>query len=294
MATPTADESTWAATFHTATVALMSFDYRTAINQYRLALEVAERLSPDSEPLAKNLEGLAHALSHAGESAAAISLLSRANELRLKLLTNIEFALGPRHLDVAECLDNLACNHRWQGKSSEAITVYQRALEIRTDELGEDHYDVATTLERMANVYSVHCHDRVNAARHWKRAIAILDRLHENPETCDAQVTNLLRVILELLGLNAYEQDNGAAAKAWFRRVAGVTTDAIGSPGIAPIYAKVLVRRQKFEDAEIVLNAASQIDMRAPAWGKACKEAMIDLYEATGRHNEAESLQKEA
>lgn len=289
MPLPSPDKCEWDAAFGAAMCALATHDYPTAINGYRRAVELAEQLHPAGEPLAKTLHYLAMTLTYADGTADAGDLLNRAREIRLNVLAEKEASLGAMHLEVAECCDNLAESCGWQREPDAAIAFHKRALAIRIHAFGEDHYDVAMTLNCMANSHWRE-HDRDAAAQVWQRAVAILDRLHENPETDSQYVGGLLRSTMQMLGLNAYERKDDAAAEAWFRLIALMTGDEFGLPGMAPIYAKVLVRLRKFEEAEVVLNAASKISMRATAWKEACQEALIDLYNATGRHAEAEAI----
>ena len=41
-----------------------------------------------------------------------------------------------------------------QGKYEEALAMYEKALSIKLKKLGDDHPDVATTYNNMANVYN--------------------------------------------------------------------------------------------------------------------------------------------
>lgn len=48
-------------------------------------------------------------------------------------------ALGPDHPDVAQSLNNLALLYDAQGKYSEAVLLFQRAVQIAEKSLGSNH-----------------------------------------------------------------------------------------------------------------------------------------------------------
>jgi hypothetical protein len=136
-----------------------------------------------------------------------------------------------------------------QRKPSEAIALYRRALNIRTEALGEFHFDVANTLTIMAGVYSPDERNEVSRAELWQRAVEILEQLHANPDIDAPNVAMALRGNLENLATHRYQQSDFAAAETLFCRAIEVTTRAFGAgsaqPCNLPTYAKVLIRQGK-------------------------------------------------
>ncbi len=76
---------------------------------------------------------------------------AEAEPLHKRALAIFEKALGPKHPDVAQSLNNLAGLYRAQeGKYGEAEPLYQQALANREKALGPEHPDVAQGLENYA------------------------------------------------------------------------------------------------------------------------------------------------
>jgi tetratricopeptide (TPR) repeat protein len=292
MASLSSDETEWSVRFQAAQNALITHDFSTAADEYENAVELAERFHLGDELVAESLEGLAAARSRADEPPDIASLFNRACEIRDRLLAENEASLGPDHLEIAACLDRCAFHRLMQKKPSEAIAFHQRAFAIRKNALGELPFDVANTLTIMAGVFSMHERNKDAAAELWQRAVAILERLHDNPDTDTQNVAMSLKGNLENLAVHAFHQGDYPAAEALFQRVIEVITKSSGPDSCAqlcnvPTYAKVLARQHKYDEAENVINAAT----RNPHNVAACKDVLIELYRATGRDDEAESLQ---
>jgi tetratricopeptide (TPR) repeat protein len=91
-------------------------------------------------------------LYEAGKYEEAIPLAQRVLKLREK-------ALGSRHPDLAESLNDLALIYAAQGRYVEAEPLHKRALAIQEKALGPDHPNLATTLKYLGVLYQ-------NQARH--------------------------------------------------------------------------------------------------------------------------------
>jgi tetratricopeptide (TPR) repeat protein len=61
--------------------------------------------------------------------------------------------LGADHPSTATSLNNLAGLYRSIGKYSEALPLYERALQIREQQLGADHPNTAISLNNLAALY---------------------------------------------------------------------------------------------------------------------------------------------
>lgn len=289
------DESAWSATFNAGQSALTKRDFAAAANEFQRAIELAERYHLTDEYLVESLEGLAAARFRAEKSSDVEFLFTRASEIRDRLLAETEASLGPDDLKVAECLDRCAFHRSRRGSNSEAIALYQRALEIRQSAHGELHFDVANTLTIMAGVCYRRQSDSEPRAELWQRAVRILEHLHDNPETDSLEVAFGLHGNLENLAVHQFKQGDFAAAEALFRRAIEVLNEFHGESEShqlcnVPTYAKVLIRQSKYREAEDVLST-SMHNRRLRAM---CKDALIELYESTGRHDEAAALRDES
>ncbi len=61
--------------------------------------------------------------------------------------------IGPESTLLATNLNNLGALYKIQGKLSQAVPVFQRAIAIREKALGADHPQVANSLNNLAVVY---------------------------------------------------------------------------------------------------------------------------------------------
>ena len=81
-----------------------------------------------------------------GRHAEAEPLYERAMEIR-------RTALGERHPDYANSLNNLAALYDAMGRHAEAEPLYQQAMEIYRTALGERHPAYADSLNNLAGLY---------------------------------------------------------------------------------------------------------------------------------------------
>jgi tetratricopeptide (TPR) repeat protein len=287
------DDAEWAASMRDAVSALVSQDFATAANLYQQAVEVAERSALDDTYLAESLEGLAAARSRNDEAADVSDLVDRAREIRDRDLVEQEVVYGPVSLEVAECIDRCAFHRLRKKNPSAAIALYERALAIRESVLGELHFDVANTLMIMGGVYSLFQRDRDAAATLWRRAAELLERLHTNPETDSQDVAMSLRGCLENLAVHAFFAGEYDESESLFRRVVQVANESFGSgscsrPCNPHFFARVLIRQQKYDEAEDMLKPA--LSRRSLPAGH--REALVELYRATGRDEAADALEE--
>ncbi|MCA9738193.1 MAG: tetratricopeptide repeat protein, partial [Gemmatimonadetes bacterium] len=84
--------------------------------------------------------------------------------------------LGPSHVDVALTMGHLAAALRQAGELEEARALLERSLALQRDAYGGDHPLVASTMANLAQVLSLR-DDHAEAARHFREAIAVRERL---------------------------------------------------------------------------------------------------------------------
>lgn len=287
-------ESEWEEMHGAAEDALETGDYAIAADRYECALELAERLELGDGFVADSLEGLAAARSLAGESAEVGPIDQRASDTRDRLLAEEEASLLPDQAAIAKCLDQCASHRLMQGKKSEAILLYERALEVRKSVFGELHFDVANSIAALASAHSHRDHNNSRTVELWQDAVDILERLFGEPETRTHEVASSLTGNLENLAMRAFAQDDFDTAETFFRRVVQVNSEFLGGescvqPINAPAFARVLMHRSEFDEAETILKAADS----EPILADERRRTLIELYEAAGRNEEAESLKRE-
>jgi tetratricopeptide (TPR) repeat protein len=115
-----------------------------ALRELRLALEIQEKIAPESPDLATTLGFIGAALEDQGRPDEALPELRRG-------LAILEKTLGPEHPDVARALNNIGAALNDQGRREEALATIRRALKIAERALGPDHPLVGTLVGNIAD-----------------------------------------------------------------------------------------------------------------------------------------------
>jgi tetratricopeptide (TPR) repeat protein len=122
----------------------MQFEFATAAECYRRALDTANEAAPGFvDEYTERLGGAAFRVGDHGVAEAAFA----------KTLETMEKALSPNHADLALALTNLALVHYAQGRYDDAEPLYLRALAIDEKALGKDHASVTTDLNNLGLLY---------------------------------------------------------------------------------------------------------------------------------------------
>lgn len=150
------------AAFQLGSLAQSRIDYDQADKYYRQAVQ----LQPDNPLYSVGAGRMAFILGHYDE---AEQLLKRA------LLEIGRRPLGPIHLDLATCLNDIAVIYGTQGKYIEAESLSRRALAIRERILGQEHLEVALILNNLADLFHAQGNDE-EAEPLYKRSLAIWEK----------------------------------------------------------------------------------------------------------------------
>ena len=89
--------------------------------------------------------------------------------------------------------------------------------------------------------------------------------------------------MLEKLGRLAYEQEDYRSAEKCFQEIADMRGDKIGIDNVAILYARVLTRLKKFQDAEQMLDHAEKHPRYGSGFRKFLQETRDELANAMGR-----------
>ena len=114
-------------------------DIHGALQIFREALHESQR-SVNKLDIANSLNALGVLYFHLPEPDAVRSI-----DCYMQALAIRRAVLGPTHVDVATCLNNIGRVHYIDQRYDDALLVYQEALRIRRLLLGQDHLDVAAT-----------------------------------------------------------------------------------------------------------------------------------------------------
>jgi tetratricopeptide (TPR) repeat protein len=98
---------------------------------------------------------------------------SAAEQMARRVIAINEKTLGSKHRTVAYDLSNLASIVEAQGRKVEAEGLYQRALDIRTNALSADDWDIAWNHYRLGVVAENRSNYRL-AVEHYRKAAAIV------------------------------------------------------------------------------------------------------------------------
>ncbi len=149
------------AVFQAGQQAEQKIDYRTAMEQFELAVT----LEPEN----------AEYLNEAGMMAYTLGQYADAQRWFEKLV-KIHEQNNPDTAEHATALNNLALLYKSQGKYGAAELLFQRAIEIGEKTLGKDHPKVATWLNNLAYLY-VSQKKYAEAKLLYQRTIAILEKI---------------------------------------------------------------------------------------------------------------------
>jgi Tfp pilus assembly protein PilF len=151
----------------------------------------------------------------------ALGAYAQARPLRELSLAFREKALGARHPDTAESLNNLALTLQDQGELARAQPLHQRALAIREQALGPEHPDTAVSLNNLALL--LHAKGDCSAGVPLlERVLAINEKAHgaEHPDTARA---------LNNLGFLLHANGDVAAARRMHERALAIREQSLGS-----------------------------------------------------------------
>ena len=153
-------------------------DYTKALEYYKKALEIREKvLGPEHPDTATVYNNIALVYGGQGDYAKALEYYKKALEIREKVL-------GLKHPDTAATYNNIAGVYWAQGDHAKALEYYKKALEIREKVLGPEHPDTATTYNDTAGVYQVEG-DHTKALEYYKKALQIREKVlgSKHPDT---------------------------------------------------------------------------------------------------------------
>ena len=226
-------------------IADMRGDPRAVESYFLRALEIRERLAPDSLALAASLNNLGIAARGRGNLQAAEEYYERSLEIKERLAPNslgvaaslnnlgiiadmrgdpgaaesyflltleIRERLAPNSLAVAASLNNLGIAAGGRGNLQAAENYYARALEIK-ERLAPGSLDVAMSLNNLGNVAS-NRGDLQGAEEYYSRALAIRERLAPNSLAVAASLFSL--------GIVAADRGNFQAAEEYYRRALAI------------------------------------------------------------------------
>ncbi|CAH3153272.1 unnamed protein product, partial [Pocillopora meandrina] len=124
-------------------------EYEAAMNYFQVALEIIHSCNPN-DALEKKA-GLYLCVGTAHNYKGNLKQAKKYNESALDILLK---QLGPQHVYVAACYDNLGTVYRHLGDLQQAQDYYARALDIRLKQLGPEHVNVAASYNSLGTVYS--------------------------------------------------------------------------------------------------------------------------------------------
>jgi tetratricopeptide (TPR) repeat protein len=204
-------------------------------------------------------------------------------------------ALGARHPDYANSLNNLAVLYDEMGRYAEAEPLYKQALEICRTALGERHPSYATSLNNLAELYRA-MGRHADAEPLYKQALEIRRTVLGERHPSYATSLNNLAGLYRAMGRHA-------EAEPLLRQALEIRRTALGERH--PDYATSLINLAELyrevgrhAEAEPLLRQA--LEIRRTALGERHPDYatslinLAELYREVGRHAEAEPLLRQA
>lgn len=195
-------------------------------------------------------------------------------------------SVGKDHVARIEALNNLARTLRAQGKSADALPLYQRARAIAERAYGPDHRATALAVKNLAETY--YALGRMDAAKpHYERIVRLCDRAHKKDDATLLQY-------LDILSLIYFAEARYDEAAATYRKIATLQRKTLGAshPNIASTLnnlGEVERLRGNSKAAETAYLAALALYDEAEgmvmdvAGLRAVLTNLIRLYESTDR-----------
>jgi CHAT domain-containing protein/Tfp pilus assembly protein PilF len=202
-----------------------------------------------------------------------------------------EKALGPRHPQVAETLNDLGLVYRSQGRYGEAEANYSRALAIREKALGVGHADTAATLNSLAIVYDFEG-KYGEAEELYKRVLAIAEKIF-GPDHLNVAVT-----LNNMAGLSVH-QGKYLNAERLYKRALAIREKALGASDAVVgeslgNLANVYVWQGRYRAAELLHKRALAIlEKTLGAAHPRVADTLNNLavgYVSAGNYSQAEGL----
>ncbi len=223
-------------------------DLARAEEQFRIAIQEAERIGGDSVQLASSLGNLGQLKYTQRDFQAAETLFSRSLSIR-------ERALGPEHNSVVHSVNNLAAMYVASGDLEKAEPLFLRAMGITEKRLKATQGDLAVNLNNLARLYFKR-NDYASAEPLLERLLTIkLPLGRNNPE-----VANVLTSLAKLRhALGRYDE----AERLW-RRVLSIREEShsFDDPAVATIlesYADTCAMQSRLDKAVSLRQRALSI-----------------------------------
>ncbi|XP_066298759.1 uncharacterized protein [Branchiostoma lanceolatum] len=154
-------------------------EHKTALGLYQQSLDIYEDVHGEGTPhpkVAQGLVGVGNQYVNLGKHREGLQLLQKA----LKMSEEF-YGVNTLHPDVASCLNNVAFAHGKLKEFDSAIQCYLRALEVWRKLYGNEHPNVAMTLNNLGSQY-FSAGDATRAMTHYEEAIKIYQLSPCNPQ----------------------------------------------------------------------------------------------------------------
>ncbi|MBI5470833.1 MAG: CHAT domain-containing protein [Ignavibacteriae bacterium] len=302
-------------------------DFATAMNLYKRALIIREKLLPPNHPdVAASVSVLGIVYRRLGQFDEARPLFEKSLRLR-------ELAFGPEHREVAVSLTNLALLQQDLGNQQEAERILLRTLRILNNNPEKNQGDIATTLDNLGSAYllqgklsdaescferGLHIREKMGTGD-LPASLNNLGLVHMNMgwyDKAEQELRRAIAIIEKSLGADHYriasplgnmgklyrEQGNVVAATPWDERALTVVKKHLPPTDLGRVLHTVnhvynLTDLGKYSEAEELLQdavkaiASSETESRTMPY---LLTAYAELRMGEGRLAEAESLFQQA
>lgn len=282
----------WKERFEEAQSLMIAGSHDAACSLFLDALCIAETGCVSAAEMADTLEGLAASKRWTDEAADVSDWLDRAEIAREHALEETIAEYGDSHLETAEAYYRFAFHNVIRRRPAIVISYFEKVLAIKIIAFGKYHFEVANTLMIMGGSHP----EESEKTKLWERAVEILEHLLDNPDECDSDSANYvaraLRGCLENLATQAFGQHRVDDAEKYFRRALASCAVTASKPSCTlcntATFGKVLLSLKKYDECEVFLTKA--IANGSSFMKRHCSEVLADLYDETGRSNEAKTL----
>jgi len=223
-------------------------DHQLALDYYRDALAIRQRMLPDEHPL------IAGSLNNLASIHRSLGQFDEAEQATLRTLAIRQKAYGEQHPMVANSIASLGDLAMARGNLDDAARHFERSQKLREACLSEDHPQLASALSQLGRIALLK-KDHERAAPLLQRALTLRTAANDGEDRALAGLLQNLGIAVERCGDRATARKHYVRSVAMHRRLGGDNNPAL--PGALTNLAMLCeAENDQAQATEMFLEAA--------------------------------------
>lgn len=231
-------------------------DYEKAMILYGKSMEIREKLAPNSEDLADNLNNLATLYVDCGNFSSEVETLFKRAITIYKTVQDVNYEL------ISNAMRNLAILYFMNKKYRNAEILWNEALSMCENTFGLNHVGVASNLFCLARLFSEIKGDYIDAEKYCRRGLKIEEDIYGIEHLNTVQSRSLLANILYELGNYQDSEEMAKRNISIYKTSLSVTYNEAYETNLLGI---VLWKQRKYDEAEDTYRHAIELGERNPS-----------------------------